>query len=182
VAWLVQMGYHRAGWYTYPWVDRYLWHISNPSAARIIPEFQNLSIDDIVPDGEPGTAFSRVAVIEAPHTLVLHSTSHVPEPLRGRMTVDWTWAYQLRQVDATTTRLALRVRATFQPWWVRLIYDGLIVPSDFIMAGSMLRGIARRAEGQPSDANLRDAERRLMTQRRILAGGGAVFAGGDPGR
>jgi hypothetical protein len=63
-----------------------------------------------------------------------------------------------------------------------LIYDGLIVPSDFIMARSMLRGIARRAEGQPSDANLRDAERRLMTQRRILAGGGAVFAGGDPGR
>jgi hypothetical protein len=28
--WLVQMGYHRAGWYTYPWVDRYLWHIENP--------------------------------------------------------------------------------------------------------------------------------------------------------
>ena len=22
--WLVQMGYHRAGWYRYPWVDRYL--------------------------------------------------------------------------------------------------------------------------------------------------------------
>ena len=35
--WLVQMGYHRAGWYTYPWVDRYLWHIENPSADEIIP-------------------------------------------------------------------------------------------------------------------------------------------------
>jgi hypothetical protein len=33
--WLVQMGYHRAGWYTYPWVDRYLWHIENPSADQI---------------------------------------------------------------------------------------------------------------------------------------------------
>jgi hypothetical protein len=22
--WLVQMGYHRGGWYTYPWVDRWI--------------------------------------------------------------------------------------------------------------------------------------------------------------
>jgi hypothetical protein len=158
--WLVQMGYHRAGWYTYPWVDRYLWHIDNPSAARVIPELQNLSVDDIVPDGEPGTAYYRVAVLDAPHALVLHSTSHVPQPLRGKMAVDWTWSYQLQEVGASMTRLLLRVRATFKPWWVRLIYDGLIVPSDFIMARSMLRGVARRAEGRPSRADLDDAARR----------------------
>jgi hypothetical protein len=158
--WLVQMGYHRAGWYTYPWVDRYLWHIDNPSAARIVPELQLLSLGDTVPDGEPGTAFYRVEVLDARRTLVLHSTSHVPQPLRGRMSVDWTWAYELRVVDATTTRLMLRVRATFAPWWVRLIYDGLIVPSDFVMARSMLRGIARRAEGRPSRGDLKDAARR----------------------
>jgi hypothetical protein len=158
--WLVQMGYHRAGWYTYPWVDRYLWRIDNPSAVQLIPELQDLSVGDIVSDGEPGTAFYRVALLDAPHALVLHSTSHVPAPLRGRMTVDWTWAYELRAVGATTTRLALRVRATFQPWWVRLIYDGMIVPSDFIMARSMLRGIARRAEGRPSRGDLDDAGRR----------------------
>jgi hypothetical protein len=76
------------------------------------------------------------------------------------MTVDWTWAYELQKVGATTTRLVLRVRATFQPWWVRMIYDGLIVPSDFIMARSMLRGIARRAESRPSRADLDDAARR----------------------
>ena len=158
--WLVQMGYHRAGWYTYPWVDRYLWHIENPSAAVIIPELQDLSVGDIVPDGEPGTAFYRVAVLDPPRVVVLHSTSHVPQPLRGRMSVDWTWAYELRPVEATSTRLVLRVRATFAPWWVRLIYDGMIVPSDFVMARSMLRGIARRAEGRPSRADLRDARRR----------------------
>ena len=158
--WLVQMGYHRAGWYTYPWVDRYLWHIENPSATEILPELQHLSVGDIVPDGEPGTAFYRVVVLELSRTLVLHSTSHVPQPLRGRMTVDWTWAYKLCPVDATTTRLILRVRATFEPWWVRLIYDGMIVPSDFVMARSMLRGIARRAEGRLSRADLDDAARR----------------------
>jgi hypothetical protein len=154
------MGYHRAGWYTYPWVDRYVWHIDNPSAAEIIPELQDLSIGDVVPDGEPGTAFYRVAVLEAPRTLVLHSTSHVPQPLRGQMAVDWTWGYELRSVDPTTTRVVLRVRATFEPWWVHLIYDGLIVPSDFVMARSMLRGIARRAEQRLSRADLKDAARR----------------------
>jgi argininosuccinate synthase len=76
------------------------------------------------------------------------------------MAVDWTWAYELRQVDTTTTRLVLRVRATFDPWWVRLIYDGMIVPSDFVMARSMLRGIARRVEGRPSRADLDEAARR----------------------
>ena len=169
--WIVQMGDHRAGWYTYPWVDRYFWHIDNPSAARIVPELQSLSVGDIVPDGEPGTAFYRVSAIDPPRTLVLHSTSHVPPALVGRMSVDWTWAYELRAVDEATTRLVLRVRATFAPRWVRLIYDGIIVPSDFVMARSMLRGIARRAEGRPSRADLRDAARRNDVSAQIATKG-----------
>ena len=76
------------------------------------------------------------------------------------MRVDWTWAYELHAVNEATTRLVLRVRATFAPWWVRPIYDGMIVPSDFVMARSMLRGIERRAEGRPSRADLQDAARR----------------------
>ena len=158
--WIVQMGYHRAGWYTYPWVDRYIWHIDNPSAAQIVSELQSLSVGDTVPDGEPGTAFCRVHAIDPPRTLVLRSTSHVPPALVGRMSVDWTWAYELRSVYEATTRLVLRVRAMFAPRWIRVIYDGIIVPSDFVMARSMLRGIARRAEGRPSRADLRDAARR----------------------
>jgi hypothetical protein len=88
--WLVQMGYHRAGWYTYPWVDRYLWHIENPSADEIIPVLQDLAVGDVVPDGEPGTALYRVEVVEPTRLIVLHSTSHVPPQLKGRMSVDWT--------------------------------------------------------------------------------------------
>ena len=72
----------------------------------------------------------------------------------------WAWAYELRAIDATTTRLVLRVRATFEPWWVRLIYDGMIVPSDFVMARSMLCGIARRAEGRLSHTDLDEPARR----------------------
>ena len=159
--WLVQMGYHRAGWYTYPWVDRYVWHIENPSADTVIEELQHLVVGDIVPDGEPGTAFYVVEQIDPPHTLVLRSTSHVPEPLRGRMWIDWTWAFALTPDGTGGTRLRVAVRATYGPWWARPLMEGLVVPSDFVMARSMLRGIRRRAEGRPSRTDRIDAARRL---------------------
>src|SRR4029453_6373032 len=36
--WLVQMGWGRAGWYTYRWVDRLLFPANGPSADRILPD------------------------------------------------------------------------------------------------------------------------------------------------
>ena len=44
--WVVQMGYHRGGWYTSRWLDKLIWHIDNPSADRII----------LVPGSRPGRA------------------------------------------------------------------------------------------------------------------------------
>jgi hypothetical protein len=41
--WLIQMGWKRAGWYSY---DRIA------SAERIIPELQGLQVGDLVPEGE----------------------------------------------------------------------------------------------------------------------------------
>jgi hypothetical protein len=159
--WIVQMGYHRGGWYTYPWVDRYLWRIHNPSTDRVEPELQELSVGSIVADGEPGTAFYVVERLELHRALVLHSTSHVPPRLRERISVDWTWAFELREAEPGWTRLTLRVRASYAPRWMWLVFEGLIVPSDFVMARSMLRGIRRRAEGRLSDTDRRDAARRL---------------------
>jgi hypothetical protein len=109
---LVQMGYQRAGWYTYPSVDRYLGHIENSSADEIVPKLQDLAVSDTAPDGEPGTAFYRVAVLEPPRLMVLHSTSLVRQQLEGRMSVDWTWTFELRALDPTSTRLVFRVRGT----------------------------------------------------------------------
>jgi hypothetical protein len=162
--WLVQMGYHRAGWYTYPWVDRYVWHIENPSADEVIEDLQTLAVGDVVPDGEPGTASYVVSEIDPPHTLVLRSTSHVPEPLRGTMWIDWTWAFSLTSDADGRTRLRVAVRATYGPWWARPLMEGLVVPSDFVMARSMLGGIRRRAEGRPSRMDRVDAARRLSDE------------------
>lgn len=59
--WLKQVGWHRGGWYTYRWVDALLFRQNAPSAERILPEFQRLGLDDIVPDGTPASGcFFRV--------------------------------------------------------------------------------------------------------------------------
>ncbi|MGZ4682997.1 MAG: hypothetical protein ACXWB2_05200 [Acidimicrobiales bacterium] len=147
--WLVQMGYHRGGWYTYEWVDRRLFRMTNPSADRIVPELQRLDVGDIIPDGEPGTAWYEVVEIDPPHTLVLHSTTHLPPTWRrnpqSRAWVDWTWVFVLEQ-QGPTTRLLLRMRGACGPWWLRVAFVGAIVPADFVMARSMLTGIRSRVQ------------------------------------
>lgn len=63
--WLVQMGYGRGGWYSYDRLD-----MKGSSAARVLPEFQDLSVGDLVPT-HPGGGF--VARVVDPETaLVLY--------------------------------------------------------------------------------------------------------------
>ena len=47
--WLVQLGYDRAGWYSYDWID----NDGRPSADRVVPELQDLAVGDRIPMG-PG--------------------------------------------------------------------------------------------------------------------------------
>jgi hypothetical protein len=148
--WLVQMGYHRGGWYTYPWVDR-LFRISNPSADHIIDELQDLAVGDIVPDGEPGTAWYVVDELAPARHLVLRSTTHLPpswrrEPAKAWM--DWTWAFVLEPAGPAATRLIVRVRGAGGPGWFRLLYRAVIVPGDAVMSRSLFAGLARRVGSQ----------------------------------
>jgi hypothetical protein len=62
--WLVQMGFGRAGWYSYDKLDN-----RGASADRIVPEFQSLAVGDIMP-AWPGGGF-RVAAIEPGRSLSL---------------------------------------------------------------------------------------------------------------
>ena len=43
--WIVQLGYGRAGFYTYDLLD----NAGVPSADRIVDEYQNLKVGDLVP-------------------------------------------------------------------------------------------------------------------------------------
>jgi hypothetical protein len=144
--WLAQMGWHRAGWYTYRWVDRALFPANLPSAQHLIPELQfPLSVGDRIPDGPPDTAYFVVAHVDPPRLLVLHSTTHVPVTWRARFgaAINWLWTFSLEEQDGGT-RLVLRTRGRTAPWWLTAGYLTVLVPADFVMAGSMLRGIRDR--------------------------------------
>ncbi len=60
--WLVQIGYQRGGLYSYDWLDRLFGYHDRPSATRILPEFQRLTVGDHIPLGR-GPSWP-VAVVE----------------------------------------------------------------------------------------------------------------------
>jgi hypothetical protein len=70
--WLVQMGYNRAGWYSYDVVD-----MKGASVDRILPELQHLAVGDLVPNS-PDTAFV-VRALEPGRALVLYADEKTVE-------------------------------------------------------------------------------------------------------
>jgi hypothetical protein len=148
--WIVQMGHptQRAGWYTKHWLDRLQWGIHARSAERVRPAFQHLEVGDRVADSPDGSVFFTVVEIAPCETLVLHSTRHLLGPVRS---VSFSWAFHLAPVGEGETRLTMRARVWYEPWWARLMIGPLIAVGDLVNASSMLRGIGRRAErtGQP---------------------------------
>ena len=152
--WLMQMGWHRGGWYTARWVDRLLFPANRASVDRIVPEWQSLEVGDFIPDGPPETECGFVVHrLQAPAHLVLRSTSHLPLSWRaGGAWINWTWAFILEPLDdRTATRFLFRWRARTGPRWVRALCWAAVVPADFVMSRDMLRGIKTRAEGRTSD-------------------------------
>jgi hypothetical protein len=154
--WLVQMGWHRAGWYTARWVDVLFFPTNRPSADHILEEHQKLQVGDLIPDGPPEAACGFVVeAVEPGQHLVLQSTSHLPLTWRARglAGVCWTWSFQLRLADDPAapgrrcTRLVFRWRAKTAPGWLTAAAHLLIVPADAVMSRSMLHGIRDRAAG-----------------------------------
>lgn len=157
--WLTQMGWHLGGWYTPEWVDRLLFPKNWPSLDHLDPALlRRLDVGDTIPDGPPGTAEYVVVLVDAPHALVLRSTTHLPSTWREKFgaEIDWTWSFRLTELPGGRTRLQQRVRGRTAPRWLTATYLATIIPADYIMAGGMLRGIKQRAE---SGAEMRSSGR-----------------------
>ena len=146
--WLVQMGWHRAGWYTARWVDKLLFPLNWPSANRVIPELQNIELGDFIPDGAPATKCGLIVEqLEPGRAMALHSTSHLPLSWRNWASLDWSWAFVLFPIDdGARTRFLFRSRWVTHPWWVTLFGWLAIVPADLLMSHDMLNGVRQRAE------------------------------------
>jgi hypothetical protein len=170
--WLVQTGLYRAGWYAdQSWwdapINRYFRSLTRaeaeqtgygrrtePSADRIVPEFQDLKVGEVILDGPPGTAAFRVAALERGHALVLHSTTHISHILPRRIQQvpalglrgEFTWSFILAEAASGATRLILRTRMVATPRVVWSTFLPIAWPVDYLTTRRQLRGIKRRAE------------------------------------
>lgn len=129
--WIVQIGFGRAGWYSYDLLD----NLGRHSAELIIPSLQELRPGDLVPMG-PGGAGLRVKDLEP-----------------GKWSLWWdgsgeaTWLWSLEEVSAGRTRLLTRVRLRYRWTHASILFNLLLVePWDFPMMRKCMLGIKRRAE------------------------------------
>jgi hypothetical protein len=145
--WLAQMGYEdRAGSYSYDLFERSI----GRNLYRVDPDIPPLAPGDTMPfyPGAPMT----VAVADPPRALVLWQVTASgkaidPNGLWGEDYVAWSWAFVLEPVDATRTRLLVRMRVSYQPAfrWGPVMWLG-VEPAHFVMGRRQLLGIRQRAE------------------------------------
>jgi hypothetical protein len=123
------------------------------SADRVLPEFQNLKVGDVVPL-EPGGEGLPVAIVEPEKALVLGGTID-SESEGAFMLIDKdpdayfqnSWGFYLEPEPGNRTRLIERIRMDWNPSPVNtFFYRIFLEPGSFIMERKMLLGIKERAE------------------------------------
>jgi len=133
--WLVQLGFGKAGWYSYDWID----NDGHPSADEIIPEFQTLGIGDRILM-MPEMGFT-VGAIDPNRSIV--------SLLEDGST---SWCLGLYPQDGNVTRLVSRWRPKLEKTNPAAAFFAAIAgPGSFIMEQKMLRGIRDRAERTASE-------------------------------
>jgi hypothetical protein len=128
--WIVQIGYDRAGWYSYDWLDNHGRH----SAERIEPRWQQVRLGDPVQMSariDDHTAFRVLAFIPY-HVMVWAKT-------------DATWSWRLQRTETGATRLVTRIRARYNGT-AALVGIPLMEIGDFPMMRRCMLGIQTRAE------------------------------------
>jgi hypothetical protein len=134
--WLVQMGYRRAGWYGYDWID----NDGIPSSVQILPQWQRLKVGDPVPIWRY-TEF-RVTTLEPNRTFVFASESNTDSMALG-----------LYPIGENVTRLVWRIRlapyAWKSPWVAAQLFTDL---ADFVAVRQNMLGIKAQAQGVPPEA------------------------------
>jgi hypothetical protein len=135
--WLVQIGFHRAGWYSYDWDNLF-----RPSVGRIVPELQHLTVGDIIPMG-PGESSGLWVKDVEPNSWMLWWDK------KGYT----TWLWFLDPMDESRTRLITRVRAHYRWTSPSILFSLPMDVGDIIMMRKSMLGIKRRAEAMARSTN-----------------------------
>jgi hypothetical protein len=148
--WLAQMGAgSRAGWYSYDWLD----NGRQPSADRILPDLQAVSVGTLFPALPGVTEGFHVLACEPDHSLVIGWRA---APDSAPM---MTWAFVLRPLAAHRTRLIVRARGSREyPFYglPRPIGQPTIRLIHFVMQRKQLLGIAQLVESSSAAAADKD--------------------------
>jgi hypothetical protein len=132
--WIVQVGFGRAGFYSYDLLD----NLGRDSSDKVMPELQDPQVGDMAaPMASPPTPSTSFTVVQVakPHRLVWAKP-------------DSTWAWKLDSLPGQRTRLVTRLRQAYRPGPGLLITVPLAEIGDFPMMRRMLLGIRDRAEHQ----------------------------------
>lgn len=121
--WLVQMGCDRAGWYSWDRLD----NGGTPSAQRIRPEWQTLSVGDHLASIPSGRAWFEVAALEPERFLGLRASLD----WRGRpfdpagphpgAYVDALWGFWLKAWPGGRTRLIVSGHSVARPQFLQTL-------------------------------------------------------------
>ncbi len=138
-SWIVQVGQGRGRFYSYDWLEN-LFGMDIRNTDRILPEYQRMQVGDTVPFWK-GVGVT-VRQIDPPRLLVLAGS------LNGNQVTDGgSWVFVLRELSPGSTRLIVRTRSVYGPFWIAPVVCLIGEPAHFIMERAMLQGIKQRSEG-----------------------------------
>ena len=138
--WIVQIGFGRAGWYSYDWID----NDGRPSADRIDPDLAGLAVGDVIPM-TPTTGFVVRSIDRDRHILVSQAEDGT------------SWAVIVEDRTDGASRLISRFRPEPARGVGARLWMLLADPGAFVMERRMLLGVKIRAEAALA---ARAAERR----------------------
>jgi hypothetical protein len=145
--WVIQLGADRGGFYSYERLEN-LFRLGIANADRVVPEWQQRQVGDLVFANASGTGGWYVMQVLPPRALVLKMADVAAgRPARRDSRPGWEflWTFVANAGDNDTTRLVVRERVGFGNAYIRFLMGPVGLVS-FLMTQRMLRGIKARAE------------------------------------
>lgn len=152
--WLVQIGYGRAGLYSYDGLENIAG--CDLHSADTLLDVAPLTVGDLMQMGPENYPSMYVLSLKEARYLLLGNSDDITSaddchtldlshPPAAGMTRS-TWLFYLQPQAHGQTRLIVRQRMTFPPKTMLHVMWGIVEPLNFVMERAMLRGIKRRAE------------------------------------
>jgi proline iminopeptidase len=149
--WLVQLGWHRGGWYSWDRLD----NAGCPSATEVHPEWQDVAVGDQLSFWALGRRIVayRMGVLEPNRFLGLYGYTTLrgrwldPKEPRPSSYMEGIWGFQLNELAGGRTRLVISGYQTYRPRWIeRFVAGWVVLPTAWIMQARMRVVLKRNIE------------------------------------